>query len=77
MLAPMFASALDAWDFYRGDQVAEEVVEAVRSLPRGIEPACLCGLKHAPACHWCGKPVDLNCSLHEPGAPVHSCTRAA
>lgn len=77
MLAPMFTKPLDAWDFYRGDTVAEEVVEAVAHLPRGIQPACLCGLKHVPACRFCGRAVQLHCPLHEPGAEIHRCRTAA
>ncbi|MFD6250326.1 hypothetical protein [Streptomyces roseolus] len=77
MLAPLFAKPLDAWDFYRGDTVAEEVVEAVAALPRGIQPACLCGLKHVPPCRWCRQAVELHCPLHEPGAEIHRCTAAA
>ncbi|MFC8490744.1 hypothetical protein ACFUJU_08045 [Streptomyces sp. NPDC057235] len=76
MLAPMFGSARDAWDFYRGSAVAEEVVEAVSVLPRGISPACLCGLKHTPPCRFCAQEVELHCPLHEPEAEVHRCTAA-
>lgn len=77
MLAPMFAKARDAWDFYRGDVVAEEVVEAVAAPPRSITPACLCGLKHTPACRWCGVAYEHHCPLHEPEAEIHRCTAAA
>ncbi|MGA4942167.1 hypothetical protein [Streptomyces cinereoruber] len=76
MLAPMFWSARDAWDFYRGSEVAEEVVEAVSVLPRGISPACLCGLKHVPPCRHCGQAYEHHCPLHEPEAPIHRCKAA-
>lgn len=77
MLAPMFGSAKDAWDFYRGDTVAEEVVAAVTALPRSITPACTCGLMHRPACRWCGKAIETTCFLHEPEAEIHRCKTAA
>jgi hypothetical protein len=77
MLAPMFMKARDAWDFYRGDTVAEEIVEAVTALPRSISPACLCGLKHIPRCRFCGVAYDHHCPLHQPEAPIHRCTTAA
>jgi len=77
MLAPFFAKPLDAWEFYRGDTVAEGVVEAVTALPRSVTPACTCGLKHRPACRWCGKAIEATCFLHEPEAPVHRCRTAA
>ena len=77
MLAPMFGSAKDAWDFYRGDTVAEEVLEAVTALPRSITPACLCGLKHIPACRFCGMTYEHHCPLHEPEAEIHRCKKAA
>jgi len=77
MLAPMFGSAKDAWDFYRGGTVAEEIVQAVTALPRSVTPACTCGLKHRPACRWCGKAIEATCFLHEPEAPVHRCRTAA
>ncbi|MFD3532011.1 hypothetical protein [Streptomyces sp. NPDC058664] len=77
MLAPMFSKARDAWDFYRGDTVAEEVVAAVAALPRSITPACLCGLKHIPACRFCSRAYEHHCPLHEPEAEIHRCKRAA
>ena len=77
MLAPMFLKPRDAWDFYRGDTVAQEVVEAVAALPRSIQPACLCGLKHRPACRFCGRAVENTCPLHEPEAEIHRCRAAA
>lgn len=77
MLAPILGSAKDAWDFYRGDAVAQEVVEAVAALPRSVTPACLCGLKHRPACRWCGQAIETTCFLHEPGAEIHRCKTAA
>lgn len=77
MLAPFFAKARDAWDFYRGDVVAEEAVEAVAALPRSITPACLCGLKHRPPCRFCGQAVPITCPLHQPEAEIHRCSTAA
>jgi hypothetical protein len=77
MLAPILASARDAWDFYRGDTVAEEVIEAITVLPRSITPACLCGLKHIPACRFCGQVYEHHCPQHEPEAPIHRCATAA
>ena len=77
MIAPMLGSAKDAWDFYRGNAVAEEVVEAVQTLPRSIQPACLCGLKHIPACRFCGVAYEHHCPQHEPEAEIHRCTAAA
>jgi len=77
MLAPVFLRPRDAWDFYRGDTIAEEVVHAVTALPRSITPACLCGLKHIPPCRYCRQELDPHCPLHEPEAPVHRCSTAA
>jgi hypothetical protein len=77
MLAPAFWRARDAWDFYRGDAPAQAVVEVARTLPREIVPVCLCGLKEAPACRWCGEAVTHPCPLHEPEAPTHPCREAA
>ena len=77
MLAPVFLKPRDAWDFYRGEGPAAEIAEAVQALPRSITPACLCGLKHRPACRFCGQAVENTCPLHEPGAEIHRCKSAA
>lgn len=73
MLVPMFSKPADAWNFYRGDTVAEEVVAAVTALPRSVTPACLCGLKHIPACRFCGVAYEHHCPQHEPEAEIHRC----
>jgi hypothetical protein len=77
MLAPMFWNARDAWDFYRGDAPAQAVVEVARTLPRDIVPVCLCGLKAAHACRWCGEVVQHPCPKHDVGAETHPCRKAA
>lgn len=76
MLAPMFQSARDAWDFYRGEGPAEHVAEVVEHLPRSITPVCACGLRARPACHFCGRAMEHHCPLHEPGAEIHRCSAA-
>lgn len=75
MLAPAFFKPRDAWDFFRAAGVTPEAIaEAVDHLPRGLGPVCMCGLKHRPACRFCGKDVPHHCPQHEPEAELHRCT---
>jgi hypothetical protein len=77
MLAPAFFKPRDAWDFFRGAGPAEAVAEAVTRIPREIGPVCMCGLKHTPACRWCGGDIEHFCAQHDSGAAGHSCRDAA
>lgn len=74
MLAPAFLKPRDAWDFYRGTGPADDVAEVIERLPKEIKPACLCGLKHRPACHSCGEAVPVVCHQHNPGTELHRCS---
>lgn len=76
MLAPAFLKPRDAWDFYRGQEVAEVAQEAVgRLLHAG--PSCTCGMKSASArCRFCGRDYERHCPLHDQGAEIHKCSTA-
>lgn len=76
MLVPVLRSARDAWDFYRGEAPAPELVQAVTEwTPREIEPVCTCGLPHGLACRFCGADMERHCQRHDPVADVHRCKR--
>ncbi|MBA2951408.1 hypothetical protein [Streptomyces himalayensis] len=78
LLAPAFMKPRDAWDFYRGAGPAETIVQALaEDRPQHLGPACICGLKDAMACQFCGDPYVRHCPLHEPGAEIHRCRKAA
>lgn len=78
MLAPAFMKPRDAWDFYRGADPAQHIVQALtESRPLHLGPVCTCGLQEATACRWCSRTYKRHCPLHDAGAEVHQCRAAA
>lgn len=76
-LVPAFMKPRDAWDFYRGQDVAETVVQAAAQFAPHIGPSCACGLTGTIACRWCGMSYERHCPLHDEGAQIHRCRPAA
>jgi len=73
LLAPAFMKPRDAWDFYRGHDVAEVAIQAVERLALHTGPTCGCGMQGSTICRFCGKDYERRCALHDQGAEVHRC----
>lgn len=74
MLVPAFATARDAWNYFRGSGGAisePETWAEIADGASGIEPVCVCGLIKTFACRFCGKDVEHYCQRHEKGTPHH------
>ncbi|MEU3522356.1 hypothetical protein AB0E62_00510 [Streptomyces sp. NPDC038707] len=52
LLAPVFNTPRQAWDFYRGQKAAPVIAQALADIPpKTIKPVCLCGLRDDVVCH--------------------------
>ncbi|MBT2493754.1 hypothetical protein J7E96_35720 [Streptomyces sp. ISL-96] len=71
-----FLMELAAWDFYRGEAPAPELIRAVtEQAPRELGPLCTCGLPHSLVCRFCGADMGRHCYRHDVVEP-HRCRAA-